>query len=269
MDRLIYTAMSGAKATLTRQDALANNLANAETAGFRADLSAFRAVPLRGDGAATRVHTLEATAGFDPAAGPVTQTGRPMDIAVRGPGWIAVQGLDGNEAYTRNGGLELSADGTLQNRSGLAVMGDEWPYVEELANVPTYLEVLKLLSSYGGGPIVVPQGAQVSIGTDGTVTVKQGNTPPTPIGRIKLVNPPAAELRKGADGLMRLAGGDVAPDDPTVRVVDGAIEGSNVNPVESMVGLIAAARQFELQMKMLQTAEGNEQRASKLLAPNG
>ena len=244
MDRLIYTAMSGAKATLTRQDALANNLANAETAGFRADLSAFRAVPLRGDGAATRVHTLEATAGFDPAAGPVTQTGRPMDIAVRGPGWIAVQGLDGNEAYTRNGGLELSADGTLQNRSGLAVMGD-------------------------GGPIVVPQGAQVSIGTDGTVTVKQGNTPPTPIGRIKLVNPPAAELRKGADGLMRLAGGDVAPDDPTVRVVDGAIEGSNVNPVESMVGLIAAARQFELQMKMLQTAEGNEQRASKLLAPNG
>jgi flagellar basal-body rod protein FlgF len=244
MDRVIYTAMSGAKATLTRQDALANNLANASTAGFRADLSAFRAVPIQGQGSPTRVHALEATAGFDPAEGPVTQTGRPLDIAVRGRGWIAVQGLDGNEGYTRAGSLELSADGTLQTAAGLAVMGD-------------------------GGPIVVPQGATVTIGTDGTVTAKQQGAPSTPVGQIKLVNPRAAELRKGTDGLMRTANGEPVPADPTVRVADGALEGSNVNPVESMVGMIAAARQFETQMKMLQTAESNEQRAAKLLAPNG
>lgn len=244
MDRMIYTAMSGAKATMTRQDALAHNLANANTPGFRADLSAFRAVPVRGEGATTRVHSLEATSGFDSSDGPITSTGRSLDIAVKGTGWIAVQGLDGNEAYTRAGGLEVSSDGTLQNRNGLPVMGD-------------------------GGPIVVPQGAMVSIGSDGTVSAKQGNTPPTVLGQIKLVNPPVGDLRKGADGLMRMANGDVAAADPEVKVVEGAVEGSNVNPVESMVGMIAAARQFEMQMKMLQTAESNEQRASKLLSNNG
>jgi flagellar basal-body rod protein FlgF len=244
VDRVIYTAMTGAKATMTRQDALANNLANASTAGFRADLTAFRAVPIQGQGAPTRVQSIEATAGWDGVEGAMTQTGRNLDIAVRGRGWIAVQALDGNEAYTRAGSLELSADGTLQTQSGLQVMGD-------------------------GGPIVVPQGATVQIGADGTVTAKQGTSPPTPVGQIKLVNPPANELRKGPDGLMRIAGGDPAPQDPAVRVADGTLEGSNVNPVESMVGMIAAARQFEMQMKMLQTAESNEQRASRLLSPNG
>lgn len=244
MDRVIYTAMSGAKATLARQDALANNLANASTAGFRADLSAFRAVPVQGDGTPTRVHSVEATAGFDASEGPLMQTGRKLDVAVRGPGWLAVQGLDGVEAYTRAGGLEISAAGTLQTRTGLAVLGD-------------------------GGPIAVPQGAEVSIGSDGTVTAQVGTAPPVDVGRLKRVNPPPGELRKGADGLMRTAGGEPAPADETVRLADGVVEGSNVNPVASMVGLIAAARQFEMQIKMLQTAESNEQRASRLLAANG
>jgi len=244
MDRVIYTAMSGAKATMARQDALANNLANASTTGFRADLSAFRAVPVRGDGAPTRVSSLEATAGFDATEGPIQQTGRRLDAAVRGQGWFAVQGLDGNEAYTRAGSFHLSADGVLQTASGLAVLGD-------------------------GGPIAVPAGAEVTIGSDGAVTARLGNQPPVNVGQLKLVNPPLAELRKGADGLLRTLGGDPAPADPAVRVVDGALEGSNVNPVDSMVGLIAAARQFELQMKLLQSAETNEQRAARLLAPNG
>ncbi len=244
MDRLIYTAMSGAKATMTRQDALANNLANATTPGFRSDLSAFRAVPVRGDGLTTRVHSLEATAGFDATPGPVTQTGRSLDIAVKGAGWIAVQGLDGNEAYTRAGSLAVSADGTLQTPGGLAVMGD-------------------------GGPIVIPQDAEVAIGSDGTVSAKVGNTPPTTMGTIKLVNPGPGEMRKGVDGLMRMQGGDPVPADPLVKIASGAVEGSNVNPVASMVGMIGAARQFEMQMKMMQTVESNEQRAAKLLANNG
>lgn len=244
MDRMIYTAMSGAKATMARQDALANNLANANTPGFRADLSAFRAVPVRGDGLATRVHAVDATAGFSAAAGPLGATGRSLDIAIQGPGWFAVQGLDGNEAYTRAGGLELSADGTLQTRNGLAVLGD-------------------------GGPIVIPQGADVSIGSDGTVSARIGQAVAVNVGAIKRVNPPENELRKGPDGLIRLASGEPADADPEVRMVQGALEGSNVNAVEAMVGMIAAARQFEMQMKMLQNAETNEQRASKLLSSNG
>ncbi|MEY4862720.1 MAG: flagellar basal body rod protein FlgF [Pseudomonadota bacterium] len=244
MDRMIYTAMSGAKATMARQDALANNLANANTPGFRADLSAFRAVPVRGEGMTTRVHAVDATAGFSAMAGPVNTTGRALDIAIQGPGWFAVQGLDGNEAYTRSGGLELSAEGTLQTRNGLAVLGD-------------------------GGPIVVPQGADVSIGSDGTVSARVGNAPVVNVGTIKLINPPVGDLRKGADGLMRTALGEPADADPTVIVAQGALEGSNVNAVEAMVGMIAAARQFEMQMKMLQNADNNEQRASKLLSTNG
>ncbi len=244
MDRLIYTAMSGAKATLQRQDAIAHNLANANTPGFRSDLSAYRAVPVQGEGAATRVVALEASAGFDATPGSVTQTGRTLDVAVRGDGWIAVQGLDGREAYSRAGSFELSADGTLQTRSGLTVLGD-------------------------GGPIVVPPDSRVDIGQDGTVSAKSGSTPPVVVGQIKLVNPPAGELRKRPDGLVRTLDGEPAPADPNVRVASGALEGSNVNPVGTMIEMIAAARQFEMQMKMLQAVDGNDQRAARLLGPQG
>lgn len=242
MDRMIYLSMTGAKALMQRQETLSHNLANANTTGFRADQVAFRAVPVRADGTATtRVAALEATAGFDPSHGPIQQTGRALDVAVRGDGWIAVQGLDGNEAYTRNGQFVLGADGTLQTHNGHLVAGD-------------------------GGPIIVPANSQVSIGSDGTVSAKTGNQPAVAVGKIKLVNPPAADLRKGPDGLMRTAAGDPATDDPAVRLADGALEGSNVNVVEAMVGMIALARQFELQMKMMQNAENNEQKAQQLLS---
>lgn len=245
MDRMIYTAMSGAKATMQRQDALAHNLANASTHGFRSDLAAFRAVPIQGEGLPTRVHALEATAGFDATPGPIAQTGRALDVAIRGSGWMAVQALDGTEAYTRGGGgLELSPEGVLRTRNGLSVLSD-------------------------GGPIVVPPNSEVSIGSDGTVSAKAPNAPSVAVGRIKLVDPPTGELRKGADGLVRTANAEPAVQDPRVRLVDGALEGSNVNVVDSMVGLIAASKQFEMQMKMLQNAESNEQRAAQLLASHG
>jgi flagellar basal-body rod protein FlgF len=244
MDRLIYTAASGARALTQRQDAIAHNLANANTPGFRADLVAFRAVPVRGEGATTRVMSLEATAGFDPQGGAVQSTGRNLDVAVQGSGYLAVQSNLGDEAYTRNGSLEISAEGLLITRSGLAVIGE-------------------------GGPLNVPSGAQVSIGADGTVTAKQGAGPALQVGRIKLVNPDAGELRKGADGLLRMSGGEEAPANDAVRVVDGAVESSNVNVVEAMVSMIAVARQFETQMKLLQTAEQNDQRAVQLLAHSG
>ncbi len=239
---MIYLSMTGAKALMQRQEALTHNLANANTTGFRADLMAFRAVPVRAEGTATtRVAALEATAGFDDAPGPIQQTGRSLDVAVNGAGWLAVQGLDGNEAYTRNGRFAVSAEGLLQTHSGLNVVGD-------------------------GGPITVPPNAAVSIGTDGTVSAKVNGQPSVQVGRLKLVNLPANELRKGADGLLHTADGEPAPDDPTVRLVDGALEGSNVNAVESMVGMIALARQYEVQMRLMQTAEQNEQKAQQLLS---
>lgn len=243
MDHVIYTAASAAKALSQRQDGIANNLANANTPGFRADLVAFRAVPVRGEGAPTRVVALESSTGFDDHSGPVMTTGRSLDIAVLGKGYIAVQTPDGSEAYTRGGSLEVGPTGVLMGAGGLPVSG-------------------------GGGELNIPAGATVTIGRDGTVSAQEASGPPQTIGRIKLVNPPPGELRKGADGLLRMATGEDAAPDEEVRVAAGAVEGSNVNVVEAMVGMIAAARQFETQMKLLQSAEQNDQRAAQLLAVN-
>ena len=243
MDRLIYTAAAGARALMQRQDGLSQNLANANTPGFRADQVAFRAVPVRGEGATTRVVSLEATAGFDDRSGPIQSTGRNLDVALRGAGYIAVQSLDGTEAYTRHGGLQVSAEGVLVAHDGLPVTGE-------------------------GGTLNIPAGTTVSIAADGTVSAKPADGPAQTVGRIKLVNPGAGELRKGADGLLHTATGEDLATDETVRLAPGALEGSNVNVIEAMVGMIAAARQYETQIKLLQNAEQNDQRATQLLSHN-
>jgi len=239
MDRMIYLSMSGAKATMQRQDTLANNLANVSTTGFRAELQAFRAVPVNGSGASTRVYALESTPGYNAAPGVITNTGRPLDVAMSGNAWLAVQGLDGTEAYTRAGSLDTTADGTLVTSGGLTVLGD-------------------------GGPIQLPPNSEASIAPDGTISAKAANGKVTPVGKLKLVTP-EQPLQRGTDGLFRAAEGDL-PADATARLQDGALEGSNVSPVETMVAMIAAARQFEAQMRMLQTAEGNEKAAAQLLS---
>ena len=241
MDRMIYLSMAAAKATMHRQEVVSHNLANVSTNGFRAELAAFRAVPVRGDGASSRVYALESTVGYSNAPGTVQTTGRPLDVAVKGNSWLAVQALDGTEAYTRAGALEVNAEGVLTDLQGRPVVGD-------------------------GGPLTIPANAQVEVAADGTVSAKVGQERPQPLGRLKLVTP-EAPLQRGTDGLFRAAEGDLAAD-PAARVQSGALEGSNVNAVESMVAMIAAARQFEQQMKALQTAEQKEQSATKLLAPH-
>ncbi|MCX7901907.1 MAG: flagellar basal-body rod protein FlgF [Burkholderiaceae bacterium] len=242
MDRVIYTGMAAAKHLLHRQETLANNLANANTTGFRAELVALRAVPLRGQEAGTRVATVETTLGVDFTPGPMIATGRDLDVAIQGAGWLAVQTPDGGEAYTRNGSLQVAADGTLTLPNGLPVLGE-------------------------GGPLVVPANTSVTVAPDGTVSAKvDGQTAVNAVGRLKLVNPPTEELVKGNDGLFRLRSGEAADADPNVRVAAGTLEGSNVNVVEAMVGMIAAARQFELQMKLLEAARDNEQKANTLIA---
>ena len=245
MDRMIYTAMTGANAAQYRQQVLANNLANVSTPGFRAELSTFRAVPVRGDGASTRVFALEATPGHSDLPGSIAATGRNLDVAARGNAYFAVQGLDGTEAYTRAGALEVNQDGTLVSGQGLPMLGD-------------------------GGPIVIPEGARVDIASDGTVSTRIGNQPSQTVGRLKMVTPDADNpLRRSEDGLFRGPQGDPLPASDVARLQDGALEGSNVNPMEAMIGMIAVARQFETQMRMLQNGETNDKTASQLLSMNG
>lgn len=241
MDRLLYLSMSGAKATMQRQDVLAHNLANASTNGFRAEMAAFRSVPVRGDGASTRAFSLESTIGYDERGGPVQSTGRELDVAMVGKAWLAVQAPDGTEAYTRAGALEVDAEGQLVTANGRLVIGD-------------------------GGPVTLPAGARVEIASDGTISATVGNGRPQQAGRLKLVTPEAA-LQRGNDGLFRAADGNDLAADPAARLRAGALEGSNVSPVETMVAMIAAARQFEHQMKSMQQAEQREQSAARLLGP--
>ena len=242
MDRMMYVGMAGAKMDMQRQDVLANNLANISTTGFRAELQAIRAVPVRGDGATTRVYSLETTVGYDDSQGPITTTGRPLDVALQGKSMLAVSALDGTEAYTRFGSLTVNNEGVLMTQSGLPVLGD-------------------------GGPITIPQNAQASIAPDGTVRAKEASGKITGIGKLKLVTP-EVKLTRGEDGLFRDADGAELPVDANARVQDGALEGSNVNPIETMISMIAAARQFEAQMKLIQTSESNEKSASQLLSGN-
>ncbi|GAB3537565.1 flagellar basal-body rod protein FlgF [Noviherbaspirillum agri] len=247
MDRLIYTAMTGAKHILERQATTSHNLANANTTGFRAQLDSFRAVPVQGAMLPTRAFVVDSTVGSDFAPGAIQQTGRDLDVAVQGSGWIAVQRPDGTEGYTRNGSLELSENGILQTQSGMQVMGD-------------------------GGPIAIPPDVTIAVAKDGTVSAIGTGFKPgvaTTLGRIKLVNPPEENLVRGDDGLFRLKDGGEADADANVTLIGGALEGSNVNVVEAMVDMIGLARQFEMQMNMLKNAESNEAKAAQLLSLTG
>ena len=245
MDKLIYTAMTGAKYLLARQDTAAQNLAHAGTHGYRAQVDALRSQPLAGSD--TRVFAVDATVGTDLRAGPIQHTGRDLDVAIVGKGWFAVQANDGNEAYTRAGSFQVNADGMLQTRTGQAVLDT------------------------GGGPITVPPDARISIGDDGTISAipNTGAKIVSSLGKIKLANPADGEMVRGGDGFFRLASGDTADADSTLRLQPQALEGSNVNPVEAMVTMISVSRQFEMQMKMLSAADDNARHADKLLSNNG
>ena len=246
MDRSLYVGMTGASQILQAQAVQAQNLANVSTAGFRADLYAFQATPIAGPGFATRVNAVAQNSGFSSATGALSQTGSPLDVAVRGDGWLAVQAKDGSEAYTRAGDMHLTPDGLLVTATGLPVLGD-------------------------GGPISVPPSDNVIVGTDGTITViPQGVGPKGagPVGRLKLVNPPTAQLVKGPDGLMRLRDGTTAPSDSKVQVESGTLESSNVNAPRALVEMIELSRLFDMQTRLMNSTDQNEQAAQKLLAPS-
>ncbi|EXI76696.1 MAG TPA: flagellar basal-body rod protein FlgF [Candidatus Accumulibacter phosphatis] len=248
MDRLIYTAMSGAKQAFLQQAGVAQNLANTATVGYRAMENRFRAVPVLGAGQPTRAFTIDASVANAFEQGPLMTTGRSLDVALRGRGWIAVQAADGSEAYTRAGNLQTDANGVLQTSSGNLVLGE-------------------------GGPITLPPDNNIAIAADGTVSgVPRAGAGAASsvnvVGRIKLANPPESDLVRGDDGLFRTRNAQPAPADESVRLEPGALEGSNVNSVDAMVRMISLARQFEMQVRMLQTAEANARAATTLLTMN-
>lgn len=244
MDRLIYTAMTGAKHILNQQATTSHNLANATTTGFRSQLDSFRAVPVVSEGLPTRTFVVDATVGTNYAPGVLQQTGRELDVAIEGKGWIALELENGTEAYTRSGNFKLSENGVLQTQAGINVMGD-------------------------GGPIAIPPDSHIAIAKDGTVSVMDKTTTPATVnivGRIKLVNPPESNLVRGDDGLFRTKDGTVADADAGVAVVGSALEGSNVNIAEAMVNMITLSRHFEMHMNLLKNAESNATKASQIMA---
>lgn len=249
MDHAIYTAMGAASQTLSMQAVTATNMANASTPGFRQQLMAMRAVPVTGDSIATRTLVTASTPGADMSQGALDYTGRNLDVAVQQDGWLAVQTADGTEAYTRNGNIQVSPTGQLTIQ-GNPVMGD-------------------------GGPIAVPQGAQLTVAADGTITsLNPGDAPnaTVQIGRLKMVKASGKEVVRGDDGMFRLSAdaraqrGAVLQADATVHLMPGVLEGSNVKPVETMVDMINNARRFEMQMKVIASVDQNEQRANQLLS---
>ncbi|MFZ6778386.1 flagellar basal-body rod protein FlgF [Undibacterium sp. Ji83W] len=243
MDRLVYTAMTGAKHILEQQATVSHNLANATTTGFRAQLDSFRAVPVKSDGLPTRAFVVDATVGTDFSTGAMQNTGRELDVAMQGKGWLVVEKADGSEAFTRHGSLKVSENGILQTQSGLTLVGD-------------------------GGPITIPPEVSIAIAKDGTVSTIPTGTKPNAvqvIGRLKLVNPPEENMVRGDDGLFKTKDGVAVDADPLVGVAGGMLENSNVNVVESMVNMINLARSFEMQMKLLQNAENNATKASQIL----
>lgn len=243
MDRMLYIAMSGAKEIMRAQAVNTNNLANANTTGFRADLQAFRSLEVTGPGYESRVYGVARGTGVDFSPGRLVTTGRDLDVAVRGQGWIGVQAPDGGEAYTRAGALQVDSNGLLTTSSGRPVLGN-------------------------AGPIAVPPYAQIAIGGDGTISVQPlGQAPDTlaVVDRIKLVDPDPAALTKGADGLIHTVNGQPLPPVASVQVVSGALESSNVNSIDAMVDMIELARRYEMQVKLMQTAKDNDRAAAQLL----
>jgi flagellar basal-body rod protein FlgF len=247
MDKLLYVAMSGAKETLRAQAANSHNLANASTTAFKADLSAFQSRAITGPGYASRVYATDQTVGWDRDIGSIQQTGNPLDLAIHGQGFFAVQDASGNEAYTRAGDLHVDPTGQLLTATGLPVLGDN-------------------------GPISVPPHTSVNVGGDGTISiVPLGQSPQTVanVARVKLVNPPVDTVQRSADGLFRTTDGTPAVADAATTVDSGALESSNVDLASCMVNMIELARHYDLQVKALHTAEEDAAASTKLLQNSG
>lgn len=243
MDKSLYISMTGARESLDAQQLRANNLANVSTNGFKADYHQFRSMSVFGEHHPSRAYAMGERPGTDLSSGVLMETGRDLDVAIKGEGWLAVQMPDGSEAYTRAGDLQRDVSGMLVTGSGLPVMGDN-------------------------GPIILPEYETLELGIDGTISIRglgdDGQTI-TQVNRLKLVNPDLATLVKGEDGLMRTRDGEQPAVDANVQIINGMLEGSNVNPVAELTGLITMSRLFELNVRMMKTAQENDEAAARMM----
>ncbi len=247
MDKSIFIGMSGAKQTMLAQQAHANNLANVTTTGFKRDFAQARSMPVYGEHFPTRAYAMTERPGTDLKSGALMETGRDLDIAINGEGWMAIQNDNGEEVFSRAGSLQVDVNGLLRTASGEPVLGN-------------------------GGPVALPPYEKLLVGGDGTISIIPVGGPPSQlaeIDRIKLVNPPAGTLEKGEDGFMRRKPDDViigpeAPD-ADIRITSGFLESSNVNAVAEMISNLQLSRQFEMQVKVMQTAEENSEATARLL----
>jgi flagellar basal-body rod protein FlgF len=243
MDKMLYVSMTGAQNNTLALRAHANNLANVSTSGFRRDFEQARSMPLFGETYPARVFAMSERPATDFRPGSLQETGRDLDVAIGGKGWIAVQAPDGSEAYVRTASLNIDALGVLRTGNGLPVMGN-------------------------AGPIAVPPEQKVEIGQDGTISIRAlGENPNVlaEVDRIKLVNPDPKSMEKGTDGLIRVKGQPEVEADATVQVTSGFLEASNVNAVEEMTAILSLSRQFELSVKMMRTAEDNSSAMARVL----
>lgn len=243
MDRLIWTAVTGMNASMARQRMIASNMANAQTTGFRAEVMAQTPMTLIGPQLQARSMTDAAVRGARMDEGALVHTGRPLDIAVQGQALLTVQAPDGSEAYTRRGDLTVSPTGLVTNGEGFAVLGED-------------------------GPITVPPGSLVSIGTDGAVFAADPaapDTPPQPVGQLKLASWAGSRIDKGLDGLFRVTGGGVLPRDAAARVIPETLEQSNVKPAEVLVEMVEAQRLYDMRTKLIATAKELDEGGASLM----
>jgi len=243
MDRVVFVAGSGAKQLLHKMAVNTHNLANANTVGFQADMVNFRAQMVSGAGHDSRAYVLAENGGVSGEKGTIQSTGRTLDVAVNGNGWLAVQSPDGSEGYTRAGNLRVNINGQLVTSAGHPVLG-------------------------ASGPVVIPEYEKLEIGGDGTVSVRPiGQTPATlaEVSRLKIVSPSPEEMVKGEDGLLHMRDGSTAPPSTEITLTSGALEFSNVNGVEAMVDMIALARQYEMTVKIMSTSKEMDEKATQLM----
>ena len=244
MDRALYIATSGAKELMLAQTINANNLANANTVGFRGDQTFYQALQVSGEGHSSRAYVGTRGEGADFSPGSLMTTGRELDIAIQGEGWFAVQGLEGAEGYTRAGDLQVTPAGLLVNAAGHPLIGNS------------------------GGPITLPPFEKLEIGGDGTISlipIGQEATTMAVVDRIKMVKPDNASIAKGSDGLFRAKDGTEVAGDAGVRLISGALESSNINAVESMVKNMELARRFELQIKVMEQAKSLDEASASIM----